>query len=125
MVWSRLVLLSIFLCIAGTISAQVNRYMVFFKDKSGSSYSTALPLQFLSQRAVDRRVRQAIEVTSADLPVNENYITGLKDAGADIYFSTRWMNGVLVQCDNALVTALESLPYVDHVEFVAPNSKLM
>lgn len=125
MVWSKTILLSLFIGITGTISAQVNRYMVFFKDKSGTEYSTSIPLAFLSQRALDRRVRQAIVVTPDDLPVNESYITGVKNAGADVFFQTRWMNGVLVQCDATLLTALKDLPYVDHVEFVAPNPKLL
>lgn len=123
--WNKAILVSLLLCITGTISAQVNRYMVFFKDKSGTEYSTGTPLQFLSQRAIDRRIRQSIEVTSEDLPVNKDYMNGVKNAGADVFFSTRWMNGVLVQCDASLLTNVESLPYVDRVEFVAPNPKLL
>lgn len=99
--------------------------MVFFKDKSGTSYNISAPLQFLSQRAIDRRIRQGVDITSDDLPVNDAYIDGVKNAGAEIYFPTRWMNGVLVQCDAAVLGALENLTYVDHVEFVAPNSKLL
>ncbi|MDH5248856.1 MAG: S8 family peptidase, partial [Cyclobacteriaceae bacterium] len=34
-------------------------------------------------------------------------------------------NGVLVQCDAALVAAIENLPFVERVEFVAPNEKLL
>ena len=49
---------------------QVNRYMVFFKDKTGTSYSVSQPLGFLSQKALDRRIRQNINVVPADLPVN-------------------------------------------------------
>jgi serine protease AprX len=125
MVWTKPVLLGLFVCIAWNADAQANRYMVFFKDKAGSSYSIGLPLEFLSQRAVDRRIRQAIPVTSRDLPVNQSYIQGIENAGADIFFATRWMNGLLIQCDASLIAPLESLPYVDHIEFVAPNTKLL
>jgi hypothetical protein len=99
--------------------------MVFFKDKAMSPYSTAQPLQFLSQRAIDRRIKQGIAVTDQDIPVNENYVQGVSNTGANVFFRTRWMNGVLVQCDAGLVSILRDLPYVDHVEFVAPDKKLV
>jgi subtilisin family serine protease len=99
--------------------------MVFFKDKDMSPYSVSQPLQFLSQRAIDRRVRQGITVSESDIPVNENYVKGVSDAGANVFFRTRWMNGVLVQCSASLLSTLEGLPYVDHVELVAPNKKLL
>jgi serine protease AprX len=125
MAWSRVLVTSFFLICAFASGAQENRYMIFFKDKAMSSYSTAQPLQFLSQRAVDRRIRQGIAITEQDIPVNENYVEGVSDAGASVFFRTRWMNGLLVQCEASLIPTLESLPFVDHVEFVAPNKKLV
>ena len=98
--------------------------MVFFKDKSMSPYSPAQPLEFLSQRAVDRRIKQGISIAEQDLPVNENYVQGVADAGADVFFRTRWMNGVLVQCNASLIPQLEALPFVNHVEFVTPRKPL-
>jgi len=125
MAWSRFLATLIFMSSVFVATAQENRYMVFFKDKASSPYSTAQPLDFLSQRAVDRRIRQGITVTEQDIPVNENYILGVMGAGADVFFRTRWMNGVLVQCNANLVMSLEDLPFVDRVEFVAPNKKLL
>lgn len=123
--WSKIIVTLVFLTGALVSNAQENRYMVFFKDKAESSYSTNQPLEFLSQRAVDRRVRQGITVTEHDIPVNENYVESVSVAGASVFFRTRWMNGVLVQCDASLIPALEDLSFVDHVEFVAPNKKLL
>ena len=105
--------------------SQVNRYMVFFKDKAGTNYSTSAPIEFLSQRAIDRRIQQDIPVTPSDFPVNKNYIDAVKDAGASTFFSTRWMNGVLVQCEMSIIPAIEALTYVERVEFVAPNERLL
>lgn len=125
MVWSRVKLAAVFIFIGSGSWAQVNRYMVFLKDKTGSSYSIALPNQFLSQRAINRRIRQVIPLTEQDIPVNETYVQGIKDTGADVFYRTRWMNGVLVQCDASLVSAIAGLSFVDRVEFVAPNAKLL
>jgi serine protease AprX len=114
----------IFLLVFHVGQAQVNRYMVFFKDKSGSSYSISNPEAFLTTRSIDRRNKQGIPVTEQDLPVNETYVQGVKDAGASPFFRTRWMNGVLIQCNAALIPTIVELPFVDHVEFVAPNERL-
>jgi serine protease AprX len=110
--------------ISGSLHAQVNRYMVFFKDKTGTPYTTANPIDFLSQKAIDRRIKQGVTVDERDLPVNNNYIQAIKDVGANVFFTSRWMNGVLVQCDASMVPSFQQLPFVDHVEFVAPNEKL-
>jgi len=105
--------------------AQTNRYLVFFKDKSGTPYSIDQPSSFLSEAALARRSREGIVVSEADLPVSPTYTTGLQAVGADVFFSTKWLNGVLVQCDATLVATLLQLPYVDHIEYVAPHAQLM
>jgi len=121
----RLVVLIVFVLVNLPLAAQVNRYMVFFKDKSGSSYTVANPLAFLSAKALNRRSKQSISVSPDDLPVNENYVQGIRDVGADVFFRTRWMNGVLIQCDASLINTISSLSFVQAVQFVAPNKKLV
>ncbi len=113
------------LLISSTSFAAVNRYVVFFKDKAGASYSVSNPQAFLSQRSIDRRTKQSIVITESDFPVNQNYMNGVKSTGAETYFQSRWMNAVLVQCDASLLPTIEALTYVDHIEFVAPNAKLL
>lgn len=105
--------------------AQDNRYMVFFKDKNGSPYSVSSPQAYLSPAAITRRIQQGISVTQDDIPVNTSYLQGVAALGVDVYFPTRWMNGVLVQCPPEQVASLQGLSYVSRVELVAPGKKLM
>jgi serine protease AprX len=105
--------------------AQTNRYMVFFKNKTGTPYTITEPSQFLSEKAITRRISQGLSVTDLDLPVNPAYVGNVKQTGAQVYFTSRWYNGVLVQCDAGLVSSIEALAEVDHVELVAPGSKLI
>lgn len=102
-------------------SAQVNRYIVFLTDKNGTPYSINNPSQFLSEKAIERRTLQGISIDEFDLPVNPSYIQQLKDAGASVFYSTKWMNAVLVSCDASLVPSLLSLGVVQSVELVAPG----
>jgi serine protease AprX len=114
----------VFVLVSINVIAQ-NRYMVFFKDKTGSSYSISQPLQFLSQRALDRRVKEDIRITEQDFPVNANYVQLVKNTGAEVYFQTRWMNGLLIQCQPSLLPTIQALSCVQRVEFVAPQPRLL
>jgi serine protease AprX len=119
----RIVLYLIFLCLGHQVAAQVNRYVVFFTDKSGTPYSINNPSEFLSAKAIQRRTRQGITVNETDLPVAPAYVDDVRNTGATILYTTRWMNGALVQCDATLLSTLLALPYVETIEFVAPGAR--
>lgn len=105
--------------------AQVNRYMVFFKDKHGTPYNIHAPGDFLSHDAIARRIHQGLTVTELDLPVNPAYTEGVKQTGVDVFYSSKWFNAVLVQCEAVQLPAITGLAFVDHVEYVAPGQKLI
>jgi serine protease AprX len=115
----------IFLFVSTFTCAQVNRYFVSFKDKAGTIYSISDPIKFLSQKAIDRRVKQNLAVIDSDFPVNQNYVTAVQTTGAKTFYKSRWLNGILVQCDLSLVGDIEALAIVKSVELVAPGSKLL
>jgi serine protease AprX len=114
-------LLCFLILISGAAQAQVNRYMVFFKDKVGTPYSISTPETFLSSRALQRRSKQNISVTEQDLPVTPSYITAVRNSGANVLYRTKWMNGILVECDASLIPTLQNLPSVNSVVYVAPG----
>ena len=118
----RAVALLLFLSISAV--AQENRYMVFFKDKEGIPQTLANPIDFLSEKAIQRRLSQGIEVSELDLPVRRSYVEGVRNTGADVFFTTRWLNGLLIQCDISVLPAVEALSFVEGVELVAPHSGL-
>jgi serine protease AprX len=108
---------------AGLLPAQVNRYMVFFADKTGTTFSVDNPEEFLSPRAIERRVKQNISITAEDLPIVGAYIESVQASGAVVLYKTKWMNGVLIESDAALISAIELLPFVTQVEYVAPGPR--
>ena len=55
----RLMLLFLVLGYCSKVTAQ-DRYMVFFTDKNNSPYSVETPEEFLSQNAINRTAREAI-----------------------------------------------------------------
>jgi subtilisin family serine protease len=102
----------LFVFIFSTINAQ--RYLVRFKDKGSSSYTLANPSQYLSQRAIDRRLRFSIDLDSTDLPVTQKYMDSIASVpGVSILNASKWLNqvSILVTDANAL-TKINSFPFV-------------
>lgn len=107
-----------------SLQAQVNRYVVFFSDKAGTPYSVDAPEAFLSARAIARRQDQNIAVTATDLPVDPAYTDGVTGMGAEVFYTTKWLNAALIQADAGSVSSIAALAYVDSVVYVAPGAKL-
>ncbi len=118
---SRLILISLSLLLSfGSIAQSTNRYMVFFKDKTGTPYSISQPEEFLTLKAIERKGRS---VTEEDLPVTPTYITGLQDNNAIVVGTTNWLNGALIELVDTDLSTISNLAFVDHVEYVAPGGK--
>lgn len=100
--------------------AQDGRYIVFFKDKAGTSFSVDNPIEFLSQQSIDRRAKQNIIITEDDFPVNPAYVSDLAATGAQVLYTSRWMNCALAILEGSEVADAGALPFVDGIEYVAP-----
>ncbi|UII25921.1 S8 family peptidase [Fulvivirga maritima] len=118
------VLAVIFAIIALSAANAQNRYMVFLSDKDNTPYSINDPAQFLSQKAIDRRSRSGIEINEKDLPVNPDYVQEIRDLGIDVFYESRWLNGLLIQTESSLLNDITALDFVDSVKLLAPGSKL-
>ena len=117
--WKKYALLIIVNCslIIVNCSAQLPaKYLITFKDKTNSPYSVTKPLEFLSQLSVNRRQKQNITVKTRDLPVNPAYISEIKKTGAEIWFTSRWMNSALIQTSDATLQTILKLPFVKGLE---------
>jgi serine protease AprX len=118
----RVCLLLACLITAGYLQAQESRYIVFYKDKVGTTFNTTQPLQYLSQKAIDRRAHQGIVITQQDFPVNTNYVSAIRGAGISVRYSSRWFNASLVEATPVELTTLQAFNFVDRVEYVAPGA---
>ncbi|MES2518048.1 MAG: S8/S53 family peptidase [Bacteroidota bacterium] len=92
------------------------KYLITFKDKNNTPYSVSNPLEFLSQRSVSRRQKQAITVKTRDLPVNPAYISEIKKTGAKVWFTSRWMNAALVETSASNLQNILKLSFVKGLE---------
>ena len=91
-----------------------NKYWLQFKDKNNNPYSINNPSEFLSQRAIQRRINQNIPVSQNDIPITPMYIDSLKKLGVKIINKSKWFNAVTIQTtDLALLDSINKLSFVN------------
>jgi hypothetical protein len=109
------------LLIAISINLSAQKYAVYFTDKTNTPYSIDNPQQFLSQRAIERRERHGVAINMQDLPVDPQYVQTLKSMGAQVPFTSKWLNCALVACSSSLINQIAQLPFVSHVVYASPE----
>jgi serine protease AprX len=77
------------------VTAQFTKYIVKFKDKTGTPFSINNPSQFLSARSIERRTKQHIAVDETDLPIVPRYLDSVQLSGNVIILNrSKWLNQV-------------------------------
>ena len=96
-------------------------YRIYLSDKNNNPYSIDNPSEYLSQRAIDKRVRFNIPITEQDLPINPQYkqqILALHPQMQPLAVS-KWMNVFTVYCpDSTVIPQILNLPFVDSIKAV-------
>jgi subtilisin family serine protease len=113
---TKLILWAGLFMITQTIFSQTPCYLVEFTDKTNTPHGIYNPATFLSQRAIDRRTRQGINLDETDLPVVPAYIDSLKKLNITILHTSKWMNAALVRSSNGqLMDTLSRVSFVKNV----------
>ena len=101
------------------MNAQVQDALVFLTDKEDVAASIANPISILTQDAIDRKTLQSTPIDARDVPVNEDYITQLKNSpGISVYAKSKWMNAVYVRGTQNDIEDLITAGFVSSVEFM-------
>lgn len=108
------------------VSAQKTyKYRVYLRDKAKTTCSLDKPQEYLSERALERRLKQGLLIDETDFPVCGAYISELAGTGARIVAKSKWNNTVVVEvADTALADRIAALPFVAKARKVwtAPDS---
>lgn len=91
---------------------------LFFSDKENVEASISNPISILSQKAIDRKANHNVAIDYRDVPVNESYITQVKNStGITVWAKSKWFNALHVRGSEADINMLLDLSFVDHIEF--------
>ncbi len=108
-----------FLLAAEPVSAQFNRYLIQCKHKQGTPFSLQRPQEFLSPRAIQRRIRYNIPIDSSDLPVPAAFIDSIRNVGnVTILNVSKWLNQISIETSDP--TALVRIGQLSFVEQTVP-----
>jgi serine protease AprX len=99
-------------------------YWVGFSDKNGTQYSLSSPVDYLSERAIQRRIKQNIAIDSLDLPLNKNYIDEVVKIGATFIHASKWLNGITVKAEiDSFTIQVSKLPFVKEFQLTKGLAK--
>ena len=105
--------------------AQSQDAWVFFADKENVEVSLADPILIMTQEAIDRKELHGTAIDERDVPVNENYITQIKNAtGITVRSKSKWMNCVYIIGSQPNIEALLDFPFVTNVEYADKSLNL-
>lgn len=113
------IILFVFVCIefCSISQAQFTRYQVKLKNKGGTPHTIANPSTYLSQRAINRRVKYGIAIDSTDLPVTPTYISQIANTpNVTILNISKWQNAISIQVtDQTAIATISAYPFVASV----------
>lgn len=112
------VLLVVLVVVLSLMGFSQQLMLVEFDDK-GDEYNINNPSEFLSERAIQRRIQQGIDITVADIPVAQSYLDELVNNGSTIHVVSRWLNCALVINNSDKVGVIEALPFVKRVKLMS------
>ncbi len=100
-------------------NAQNPDFWVLLTDKTNTPYSLNDPDEFLSQRSLDRRVNQGINLDHRDLPVDPDYIQQVASLpGVEFRYASKWFNALSIRCDSSILEEVEAMPFVENIKSI-------
>ncbi len=98
------------------------KYWVQFSDKNTTGYSIAKSEEFLSQRAIQRRLKYNIPISTDDLPVTKKYIDSIRSFGVKVMYPSKWFNSITIEVlDTAILKQIRNVSFVKKVQKTADS----
>ena len=91
-------------------------YAVHFKDKGVNLKASINPALYLSEKSIERRLKQQISFDESDIPVNSEYMMDVSQTGARIISRSRWLNTVVIEGSPEIVSSVSKLPCVTSIQ---------
>ena len=112
-------LTSLFLILSLSLSLYAEKsvmYRLTISDKGNAPYSVDNPNNFLSQKSIERRIKQNYRIDETDLPIDPAYFQTIENTGASIQTYSKWVNTIVVHIPNCEVrNKIIELPFVSEI----------
>jgi hypothetical protein len=95
------------------------KFRIYLSDKGNTHYSVNNPSQFLTEKAIERKRVQNVEIDETDFPISNDYFALVEMAGGEIVSHSKWFNTFVVEvADSTKIDDIKSLSFVDSVKYV-------
>lgn len=95
------------------------KFRIQLKDKGETGFSIGHPEEYLSQRSIDRRKRQKIDINESDLPVSPDYIRIIENLNCKVVAKSKWVKTISIHCeDSSIVAKIRELDFVKKADCV-------
>lgn len=118
-----LILALIFISSLCAQESGLTTYVLHFTDKRPDKNASLNPTGYLSDKAVERRLKHKISFNQEDIPVNNQYIQAVSKTGAKILTRSRWFNTIVLEADAGMINEISALPYVSEIQALTNNTK--
>jgi serine protease AprX len=95
--------------------SQKSKYWIKFIDKNHNTFSLSNPAQFLSQKSIDRRTKQNLQLNPTDLPLSETYIDSLSPFITELKHRIKWFNVIVVDMSDAITLHTDTTAWRDTI----------
>jgi serine protease AprX len=98
--------------------SQIQDAWVYLTDKENVQFSIDNPTTILTLKAIDRKNAHGVVIDERDVPVNESYISQLKQqTGITVLAKSKWFNAVHIRGTESDINALSGLAFVSNIDF--------
>lgn len=109
------IVVALFVLIGGVVKGQLAQpYAVYFVEKTNTHLLKA-PTSFVTQRSAERRAKQNIAFTKADLPVSKDRLHAVEGLATYMGHASKWLNAVYAEMTPQQLLAVQQLAIVDTV----------
>ncbi len=116
MIKKTIIAFILFLLVSSLFSQDYSIYYITLSDKDDNYFSITEPNNFLTERSIDRRIRQNIDIDEYDLPVSDFYIDSIIGFGTELIHTSKWLNLLLVKVyDEDIIPQLDDLSFTTDI----------
>ncbi len=98
-------------------------YVLHFSDKGVDKIAALNPSEYLSDKAIERRLKYEIPFDEADIPVQSHYVDVVAKTGAKILTRSRWFNLIVIEANTDMINEISGLPFISDIQLLANNLK--
>ena len=114
--------IAVLIIITATYALGNSKYCVYFTDKKNATFN---PYNYFEKQVISEQLHKGINpFDSTNFPVSDLYISELKKYVEEITTESRWLNAVVVKCNDEQAKYIRDLSFVKEIEPLNATVKL-